>query len=61
MKIAAIWLRVNVDANRPMPVATTLKTSTAAASVKKLPLIRTPNATSASTTISRKFSMASIT
>jgi hypothetical protein len=37
MKIAAIWLRVKVDANRPMPVATTLKISTAAASVAKLP------------------------
>lgn len=59
--IAATWLRVNVDASRPMPVATTLKISTASNSVMKLPLTGTSNAMRASIVISRKFSIASTT
>ena len=56
-KRAAIWLRVNVDANRPTPVDTTLKISAASTSARKLPFTGTPNRVTARNDIRKKFSI----
>ena len=57
--IAEIWLRVKVEASRPMPVDDTTNTSAASASVAKLPLSGTSNTVTASAVMSRKLNMAS--
>ena len=45
--IAAIWLRVKVEANRPKPVEKRMKINAASARVAKLPLTGTPNTVTA--------------
>jgi len=57
--MAAIWLLVNVEANRPKPVEQMTKMNAARVSVKKLPLTGTPNTVTANTTSSRKLTIAS--
>ena len=56
MNIAAIWLRVTVEASSPMPVAMTLNTTAASSNARKLPVTGTPKTVTASRLIDRKFS-----
>ena len=57
--IAAIWLRVKVEAKRPNPVENITNSSAAAVSARKLPLTGTPKTVTASSVISAKLSIAS--
>ena len=51
--IAAIWLLVKVDANKPIPVAMMTYNKAATDKVKKLPLIGTPNSVTANKVINK--------
>ena len=59
--MAAIWLRVTVDASNPMPVEHRLNSSAAPVSVAKLPVMGVPNTVTAASAMSPKLSMASAT
>gem|GEM_PF-5472392 len=61
MNIAAIWLRVTLEASRPMPVEAKLNTSAPSSRVAKLPVTATPNTVTASRLISAKLTIASAT
>ena len=57
--MAAIWLWVKVDANRPKPVEHATNTSAVRVSVAKLPVSGTPNTVTANAVSKKKFTMAS--
>ncbi len=59
--MAAIWLRVKVEASRPKPVALITNSKAASVSVATLPFTGTPNTVAASTVMRAKLNIASPT